>query len=93
MSTLELFLAGLFIGYLGTLALALLFLQHEQRRRKRITAEGDHLWTLAQTAITRYQNAKGHSNRDEWIIADRAIENLANAIRRWEKAAHDDPTD
>ena len=92
MSTFELFLAGLFIGYLATLALALVLLLHEHRRRKRVITFGNYLQSVALTAVARYNFAKGVTNRDEWLAADRAVDVLENALERWDSEVNNGPT-
>ena len=92
MSTFELFLAGALIGYLATLSLTLILLLYEQRRRKRVIALGNYLQSVALTAIARYNFAKGVTNRDEWLAADRAVDVLENAIERWDSEVNGGPS-
>ena len=89
----ELFLSGVFVGFLFTLLLALLMLAVEQRRRHEILSMTGLLCSLGRNVVTRYTNAKAHSDRDEWVITDRAIQDLDRALQRWEKIAHDNATD
>ena len=88
-SVYELFLSGVFIGFLFTICLAIIILAVQDRRRKQIVEIGDLLYTLAGIAVTRYTNAKTHTDRDEWIITDRAMDNLDAAVQKWAKATND----
>ena len=72
--------------WLATTLIILILAAIDRRRRKRAQRLVDALVAQAQQAVTRHTWAKGGlGSRDDWIVFDRAMENLAEIVQRLEQ--------
>ena len=73
-------------AWLATTAIILILATIDRRRHRRLEAQAKRLQAQAQAAVMRHTWAKGAmGNRDDWIVFERTMENLATALDHWEQ--------
>ena len=73
-------------AWLATTLIILILVAIDRRRRDRAQYLADALLAHAQQAVMRHQWARGSlGNREDWLVLNRLMENLADAVQRMEQ--------